>query len=195
MESDRERQVTDSLETTGSLGTTDSLETAESRPWVGGLGVGVTAGLAAALCLSASSLLGSLLQPNSLGWSGLVRMATLVIWPWSDGGHPLTTFLVALAAVLILPMLIVTPAACEVPAGRFGYAMALAVWGALLIAGSLAGAAAVMVSAAGSPGSSGLDVLPAGLQAGASWALLVGWIPALIAAGVHAGRMRRHSAG
>ena len=52
--------------------------------WAGAVGVGLTAGLAGALCLAASSLLGSLLQPNNLGWSGLVRMATLVIWPWSD---------------------------------------------------------------------------------------------------------------
>lgn len=157
---------------------------------LGGLGVGVTAGAASALCLAASSLLGSLLQPNNLGWSGLVRMATLVIWPWSDAGHPLTNFLVALAVVLVVPAVIVAWSAAEVPSGRSGFTMMWACWGAVLVAGALAGAAAVVISAAGSRGSNGFDVLPSGLQAGAGWALLVGWIPALIAAGVHAGRLR-----
>lgn len=156
----------------------------------GGLGVGLTAGVSAALCLAASSLLGSLLQPNNLGWSGLVRMATLVIWPWSDDGHPLTNFLVALVVMLVVPLVIVSWSAREVPAGRWGFTMMWACWGAVLVAGSLAGAAAVVIGAAGSPGSSGFDVLPSGLQAGAGWALVVGWIPALIASGVHAGRLR-----
>lgn len=159
--------------------------------WAGAVGVGLTAGVAGALCLAASSLLGSLLQPNNLGWSGLVRMATLVIWPWSDNGHPVTNFLVALAIVLLVPVVLVSPAAREIAAGHGGYTMMWATWGAVLVAGALAGAAAVIISAADSPGSSGFDVLPSGLQAGAGWALLVGWIPALIAAGVHAGRMRQ----
>lgn len=174
------------------------MEPDRERPvsrWTGAVGVGLTAGLAGALCLAASSLLGSLLQPNNLGWSGLVRMATLVIWPWSDDGHPLTNFLVALVMVLLVPVLLVSPAARETPGGRGGYTMMLATWAAVLVAGALAGGATVMVSAAGSPGGSGFDVLPSGLQAGAGWALLVGWIPALIAAGVHAGRLRQSVAG
>ena len=173
------------------------MESDRTRPvtaWSGALGVGLTAGLAGALCLAASSLLGSLLQPNNLGWSGLVRMATLVIWPWSDNGHPLTNFLVAVAIVLLVPVILVSPAAREVAAGRAGYTMMWATWGAVLVAGAMAGAAAVVITAAGSPGSSGFDVLPSGLQAGAGWALLVGWIPALIAAGVHAGRLRQSAA-
>ncbi|PWJ24649.1 hypothetical protein ATK17_0748 [Branchiibius hedensis] len=170
------------------------MESDRTRPvsrWTGAIGVGLSAGLSGALCLAASSLLGSLLQPNSLGWSGLVRMATLVIWPWSDDGHPLPNFLVALAIVLVVPVILVAPAARETAAGRGGYTMMWATWGAVLVAGALAGAAAVGIAAAASPGSSGFDVLPSGLQAGAGWALLVGWIPALIAAGVHAGRLRQ----
>lgn len=173
------------------------MESDRERPvsrWTGAVGVGLTAGLAGALCLAASSLLGSLLQPNNLGWSGLVRMATLVIWPWSDDGHPLPNFLVALGIVLLVPVLLISPAAREIPGGRAGYTMMWATWGAVLVAGALAGAAAVIISAAGSPGGSGFDVLPSGLQAGAGWALLVGWIPALIAAGVHAGRLRQSAA-
>lgn len=162
---------------------------------LGGLGVGLTAGASSALCLAASSLLGSLLQPNNLGWSGLVRTATLVIWPWSDAGHPLTNFLAALVVVLVVPFVIVAWSAAEVPAGRWGFTMMWASWGAILVGGALAGAAAVVISAAGSPGSSGFDVLPSGLQAGAGWALLVGWIPALMAAGVHAGRLRPPTSG
>ncbi|KYH45463.1 hypothetical protein [Branchiibius sp. NY16-3462-2] len=170
------------------------MESDRARPlsrWTGAFGVGLTAGLAGALCLAASSLLGSLLQPNNLGWSGLVRMATLVLWPWSDDGHPLPNFVVALLVVLLVPVILVSPAAREVTPGRFGYTMMWATWGVMLVAGALAGAAAVVITAAGSPTISSLDVLPSGLQAGAGWALLVGWIPALIAAGVHAGRLRQ----
>lgn len=117
-----------------------------------------------------------------------VSIAGLTVWPTGRdvavGGVPVlrldtTYFVIAYAIAGVALLLLLWWAAASASAGRGGFTVFLAGWGAAVVAGAISLAVAYLVIDNGSPLGA---VVTGAANAGAAWGLRVGWLVGVVAA-------------
>ncbi len=139
----------------------------------------MAAGLAASYA-SYKSRIGSRVWRENLSEAGLAA------WP-REGYFKTSTFATAFVVAAVLLLLLVWLVVASAPGGRAAFAVAIAGWGATILAGAVASLLAYLVQS-GRRGSA--EFVTGAINLGAAWGLRVGWIVALVAL---LGQVTRHS--